>query len=61
MVVAARCSTTVAPPPVVMGGEGGDRAGTELGDGGATPSIAGEGAIDPSGVPPMLRSGWEGG
>jgi hypothetical protein len=105
MVVAAWCSTAVAPPPVVVGGEGGDRAGTKLGDGVVTPSIAGEGAInpcerscgaarghwygpwtqartganllgdgvvtrrrtagegaiDPLGLPPMLRCGWEGG
>ena len=65
MVVAARCSVTVAPPTVVVAGEGGDQAGdewrAELGDGVDTTGGAGEGAIDPSGLPPMVRCGWEGG
>jgi hypothetical protein len=63
-VVAARCSAAVAPPPVVVGGEGGERAGDEgrakLGDGVATFVVAGEGAIDPAELPPMVQCGREG-
>ena len=59
------CSAAVAPPPVVVGGEGGDRAGNEgraeLGGGVDAPGGVGEGAIDLSGPPPMGRCGREGG
>ena len=50
-VVAARCSAAVAPPLIVVGGEGVDQAGNEgrakLGDGVVAPSVADEGAINP--------------
>ena len=50
-VVAARCLAAVAPPPVVVGGEGLDRAGNEgqdeFGDAVVAPSIANKGAINP--------------
>jgi hypothetical protein len=63
-VVAARCFAAVAPPPVVVSGEGVDQIGrearTKLGDGVAASLVAGEGAIDPLWLPPMLRGGWEG-
>ena len=63
-VVTALCSAVVASPPVVVGGEGVDQAGNkgraELGDGVVAPSIeVGAGAINPTGLPPMLRCGWE--
>ena len=62
----ALCSAVVASPPVVVGGEGVDQAGNERwaelgGDGIVAPSIeVGKGAIHPTGLPPMLRCGWEG-
>jgi hypothetical protein len=61
-VVAAQCSVTVVPPPVIDGGEGaGDSAvvirqvckggHAKLVDGVTTPCIAGKGTIDPSILP----------
>jgi hypothetical protein len=63
-VVAAWCSAALAPPPVVVGGEGVDQAGNErqakLGDGVAAYVVAGKGAIDPAELPPMVWCGWKG-
>ncbi len=60
----ARCSAAVAPPPVVVGGEGVDQAGNEgraeRSNGVATPGVADKGAINPLGLPPMVQCGWEG-
>ena len=59
-----RCCARLAPSPIMMGGEGGDRAGDEglakLGDGVAVLEETDEGAINPSELPPMVRFGWEG-
>jgi hypothetical protein len=62
--MAARCSAAVAPPPVVVGGEGVDQAGdegqAELVNGVAASVVAGKGAINLLGIPPMVWCGWEG-
>ena len=51
-------------PMVCFGWEGVDQAGregrAELGNGNATPVVAGEGAINPTDLPPILWCGWEG-
>jgi hypothetical protein len=48
----------------VVGGEGVDQAGdegqAELSNGVATSVVAGEGAINPAELPPMVWCGWEG-
>jgi hypothetical protein len=61
----ARLATEAVPPPIVgRGWVGEDRVGkkgrAELGDCIAAFVVAGEGAINPSGIPPMVWCGWEG-
>jgi hypothetical protein len=38
----------------------GKKGWAELGNGFAASVVAGKGAIDPSGIPPMVQCGWEG-
>ncbi len=63
-VVVAWCSAAVAPPPVVVGGEGVDQAGNDgqskLSDGIAASVVSGKDAINPVELPPMDLCGWEG-
>ncbi len=51
-------------PSLVEGGVGENQIGkkgwAELGDGVAASVVAGKGAINPSGIPPMVWCGWEG-
>ena len=61
----ARPAAEAALPPIVgRGWVGEDQVGkkgrAKLGDGVAASVVAGEGAINPSGIPPMVRCGWEG-
>jgi hypothetical protein len=60
----ARHAAKAALPPIIgRGWVGEDRVGkkgwAELGNGIAASVVAGEGAIDPSGIPPMIWCGWE--
>jgi hypothetical protein len=61
----ARHAAKAALPPIVgRGWVGEDQVGkkgqAELGNGVATSVVAGKGAINPLGIPPMVRCGWEG-
>jgi hypothetical protein len=61
----ARHAAEAALPPIVGRGwvgeaQVGKKGRAELGDGIAASVVAGKGAIDPSGIPPMVWCGWEG-